>query len=229
MTERRDRVRRSSVRGAVFAALFAAACGGPPPAPAPAPPPAPPALPAEVWSRAAGLVLAGDSAAPDVRLPYTAMRLFVLRADSARYLVRCEHCPPPAVGWIDRAKVVERPRSTALAANEEELAEFAVAVREAARTHDLAALRAVMDPMFVHDLDGRDGVIQAVGDWQHDSFRRLDVLPALVDRGLVAVPNTAVWASPPAYASRPGFQDLRTGFRRVDGKWRWIFFVRGSL
>jgi hypothetical protein len=219
-------------RGVAAALLLATACGAPRPRPVAAPPPPPVAPDApltEVWTRGAGVVLAPDSAGAPVTVPYAAMRLFVLRADSARLLVRCEHCPPPAVGWVERARVVERPRTPALAANEADLAEFAVAVREAARRRDVEALRVVMDPLFVHDLDGRDGIIQAVGDWQAEGFRRLDRVPALVDRGLTPMPHTAVWASPPAYASLDGFQDLRTGFQRVNGRWRWIFLVRGSI
>jgi hypothetical protein len=185
-------------------------------------------MPAEVWARRAGLVLADDSATPPATLPHTAMRLFVLEADSARFRVRCEHCPQPAVGWVAHGDVVVRPRPPAVAAEEEELAEFAVAVRDAASRHDLDALRAVMDPLFVHDLDGRDGIIQAMGDWRDEGFRRLDRVAPLVDRGLAPVPHTGVWASPPAYASLDGFQDLRTGFQRVGGRWRWIFLVRGS-
>lgn len=212
--------------------LAAAACGGPPaprPLPAPPPQPRPEAVPRDVWTREPGVRLAGDSAtAPGTTLPYAAMRLEVIRADSARFLVRCSVCPRPATGWVARESVLSAAATPALAAAGT-LAEFALAVRAAASRRDVQALRAVMSPRFVHDPDGRDGTVEALGDWQAERYRRLDRLPFLLDRGLATVEDTDVWAAPPDYATLPGYQDLRAGFRRTRaGRWEWVFYVQGK-
>lgn len=214
--------------------VLAAACGGRRPvpvrqAPQPAPAPARPALPTprDVWTRQAGVRLRGDSS--QTTLPYAAMRLEVIRGDSASLYVRCARCAQPVMGWVPRESVVHVPRSPAEAAAGEDLAEFVLAVRAAAQRRDVQALRAVMSPRFVHDPDGRDGVVEAFSDWEREQFRRLDRLPFLLDRGVASVPGTQLWAGPPEFATAPGYQDLRAGFRRnAQGRWEWSFFVQGA-
>ena len=212
--------------------LASVACGGrPAPVPPPPRPPAAPALPPpprDVWTRDAGVRLRPDSAGVPATLPYAAMRLEVIRADSAAFLVRCATCRTPAVGWVPRDSVVHSPGTPAAAAGGE-LSEFVLAVRAAAQRRDLSALRAVMSPRFVHDPDGRDGIVEAVGDWQAERFRRLDRLPFLLDRGVATVEGTELWAAPPEFATVPGYQELRAGFRRTpQGRWEWVFYVQGK-
>jgi hypothetical protein len=210
-----------------LALLAAAACGGPRPAPPPAPPPPPPPFPhALVWTREADTALRPDSAGtPAAKLPHTFTRLRVLRSDSASLYVRCEVCTPHVEGWVPQEEVVFEARTPALAATGD-LAEFLLAVREAASRRDLAALRPVMSRQFAHSLGGADGVVEAVGRWEQEAFRRFDRIPFLLDRG-VATGDSLVWAAPPAWVSSPGYRDLRLGFRREGNRWEWIFLVPG--
>lgn len=206
-------------------ALSAAACA-PRPAPAPAPPPPPPFPHAQVWTREPGTALRPDSAgAPETALPHVFTRLEVLRSDSAALYVRCVVCTPHREGWVEKERVIWEARAPALAAAGE-LPEFLLAVREAAARRDLAALRPVMGRLFAHSLSGADGVVEAVGRWEQEGFRRLDRLPFLLDRG-VATREGSLWAAPPAWITVPTYADLRAGFRRENDRWQWIFFVPG--
>lgn len=194
--------------------------------PAPAPPPAPPGFTAgEAWTREPGLVLRSDSA--PTTLPYIFMRLQVLRVDSAGLLVRCLVCPGSPTGWVDSARVAYAPAPPHEAARLA-LADFALAVRDAAQRGDMNTLRALMARDFVHSLSGPEGVLEAIGAWQRHRTNDLRRLPFLLDRGIVSVPGTPVWAAPPEYATRPGFADLRAGFRRGPDGWEWLFLVRAE-
>lgn len=205
------------------------ACAAPRPAPPPAPPapPPPPPFPyTTVWTREAATALRPDSAGAAVpALPNAFTRLEVLRSDSASLYVRCVVCTPRGEGWVEKARVVFEARTPALAAHGD-LAEFLLAVRAAAARRDVAALRPVMSPQFTHSLGGADGVVEALGRWEQEGFRRLDRLPWLLDRG-VATPDGAVWAAPPAWVADRAYRDLRAGFRREGNRWEWIFLVPG--
>jgi hypothetical protein len=209
--------------------VLLSACAAPRPAPPPAPPApsAPPPFPyTVVWTREAGTALRPDSAgAPVPPLPNAFTRLEVLRSDSAAVYVRCVVCTPRWEGWVDKARVVFEPRAPHLAANGE-LAEFLLAVRAAAQRRDMAALRPVMSRQFTHSLNGADGVLEAVGRWEQEGFRRFDRIPFLLDRG-VASPDGTVWAAPAAWVTDRAYRDLRVGFRRENGRWEWIFLVPG--
>jgi len=221
-------------RVAVMALCAAAACV-PPPRPAPPPPaPPPPAQPpgpppftaTEVWTAQPGLVLRGDSGS--VTLPWAFMRLQVLRVDSAELLVRCMVCRGLPTGMLSRAIVVSAPRPPAEAA-QLDLADFALAVREAARLRDYAALRSMMSRDFVYSLDDAEGVLETLAAWQGRRAGDLQRLPALLDRGLVSVGPGGVWAAPPEYVTQRGYNDLRAGFRRGPTGWQFIFLVRPGI
>jgi hypothetical protein len=219
-------------RAAALLAATLAACSPRAPAPAPPPPvplaPEPEPLPyTDVWTRAAGVTLLRDSAS--VALPYASMRLQVLRVDTADLLlVRCIVCPLPVDGRVRRGDVLYRPGDLAAAAADS-LPRFVLALRDAAKRRDLTALRAVMSPAFVHAADGPDGVLEALGYWQSMAYRPVDALPPLLDRGVARVPGTDVWAAPPAFATQTGYAGLRAGFRRVGGRWQWIFLHHGGI
>jgi hypothetical protein len=228
-------------RAAVLLLLtLLAACGGPasrpvPVAPPPAPPPAPVAQPQQpppivqfqdVWTRDAGAVLHTD--AGGVAMPYVFMRLEVLRADTAELLVRCIHCPGAPEGWIAREGVVHWVRRPEEAARLD-LAEFVLAVREAASQRDVEALRPVMSRDFAHQLGPLEmGLLETFAAWEREGYRTLDRMPFLLDRGVATVPGTPIWAAPPEYAAQLGYNDLRAGFRRGPQGWEWIFLVRGG-
>jgi hypothetical protein len=230
MRIRRFREVRSAIRSLAAAALLAtAAACTPPPRPAPAPPPpavpepAPEAPAVEVWTRQAGVQLAAE--AGTVTLPHAFIRLQVLQRDSAGMVVQCPRCPGAPIGRVDSARVVGKVRAPSEAA-QLELADFALAVRAAALRRDYEALRAVMAVDFVHSLHAPEGALEAIGAWRGPRFNDLALLPALLDRGIVNVAGTPIWAAPPEYAAAPGFAGLRTGFRRGPGGWEWVFLVR---
>lgn len=225
---------------AVF--LLLAACRAPAPQrPAPVPPPPeqpaaaveeapapPPPIVAfqSVWTRDAGARLRGETSMTAV--PHAFMRLEVLRADTTDLLVRCVHCPGAPQGWIEREAVVHAVRPPD-EAREMELVDFVLAVRDAAARQDLETLRAAMSREFVHSLGPLDmGLLETLAAWEREQYRTLDRLPFILDRGIVPVPGTPVWAAPPEFASVLGFQDLRAGFRRGENGWEWIFLVRGG-
>lgn len=227
-------------RAAVLLLLFVlSACGAParrpppvapPPVQPPAPPPplvAPPIVAFQnVWTRDAGTLLRTD--AGGVAMPYIFMRLEVLRVDSAELLVRCAVCPGSPEGWIPRESVVHWVRRPEVAARLD-LAEFVLAVREAASQRDVEALRTVMSRDFAHTLGPLEmGQLETFAAWEREAFRSLDRLPFLLDRGVATVPNTPIWAAPPEYTAQIGYNDLRAGFRRGPQGWEWIFLVRGG-
>jgi hypothetical protein len=187
---------------------------------APEPSPSPPLPAATVWNRSAGADLVGDSTRS--RLPRVAMRLEVLEADSASLRVRCAACGG-AEGWIAQEQVVWRAASPAEAARGE-LAEFVLAVRGAAAARDVAALRPAMSRQFVHSLGGGDGIVEAVSGWERGNYQTLDPLPSLLDGGVA--PYGDVWVAPAEHLEQRAYGGLRTGFRRENGVWRWMFLVR---
>lgn len=207
--------------------LAVSGCSAPPPPPAPPPqaPPPPPFLHAEVWNRTAGAQLVGDSAS--YLLPRVAMRLDVLRADSATLRVRCAGCERPVEGTIPKAEVVWDSLPPSAAASGD-LAELVVAVRSAAVRRDVQALRPVLASTFMSSLAGREGVIETVAAWQRQDFRTLDPLPKLLDRGVS--PYGELWVAPPEFLTDPAYAGLRTGFRKGgDGRWEWTFLVRSGM
>lgn len=225
--------------------LILAACGGPtrrrlPPAPPPLPPPpvvvvrdttppAPPQIVANqsVWTRDAGTPLRTQGG--DVTLPYVFMRLEVLRADTTDLLVRCVHCPGAPQGWVARNSVVHWVR-TPMEARRLDLADFVLAVRDAAARQDVETLRRTMSREFVHSLGPLEmGLLETFAAWEREQYRTLDRVPFILDRGVATVPGTPVWAAPPEYAASIGYRDLRAGFKRGPDGWEWIFLVRDGV
>jgi hypothetical protein len=129
---------------------------------------------------------------------------------------------------LSRAIVVSTPRPPAEAA-QLDLADFALAVREAARLRDYEALRAMMSRDFVYSLDDAEGVLEAIAGWQGPHASDLQRLPGLLDRGILSVGPGGVWAAPPEYVTQRGYNDLRAGFRRGRNGWQFIFLVRPGL
>lgn len=222
------RTRRATIaRGAVLWLL--AGCAPPPPAPPPAAPPPPPpyVFPHRVvWTAAPGIELVTDSARVAVSRPFTALE--VVQADSLSLLVRCPVCPQAPLGRVPMEDVVFAALPPAEAAHGD-LAAFALAVREAARRHDVAALRPVMAPDFTFSFVGTQGAETALAAWEAERFATLDRVPALLDHGL-ATRDSLLWAAPPEHFERLDYRGLRVGFRRTpEGQWRWVFLVRSEV
>src|SRR5205823_12448383 len=131
---------------------------------------------------------------------------------SAELVVRCLSCRGAPSGRVPRDRIVADVRTPA-EAQKLELADFALAVRDAARRRDFDALRRVMSRDFVYSLDFPDGVLETIAAWQGRRAGDLQRLPLLLDRGLVSV-GAGIWAAPPEYATLRGYNDLRAGFRR---------------
>lgn len=225
------------MRRSVFLLILLAACAGPSrpraavPAAAPvpamvaeaAPAPSPIAQFQSVWTRVPGLRLRGETSMTP--LPFTFMRLEVLRADTTELLVRCAVCPGTPSGWLERSAVVHHAPAPIDAA-QMELADFAFAVRDAAARRDIQALRPVMARTFAGTLGPVElGMLETLAAWEREGYRALDRMPFLMDRGIVTVSTTQVWASPPEYATSAAYADLRAGFRRGANGWEWIFLV----
>jgi len=224
--------RRIGARTAALALLALAACTpppprpGPPPAPAEAPASPPPFTATEVWSAEPGLVLRGDSGS--ATLPWMFMRLAVVRVDSTELVVRCMACRGFPIGRVERSRIVHQVR-TPLEARGLGLADFALAVRDAARRKDIDALRRVMARDFVSTLDGPEGSGEAVAGWQGPRASDLERLGGLLDRGIVSTGGGGIWAAPPEFANQRGYSDLRAGFRRGRDGWEFSFLVRPGL
>ncbi len=199
----------------------------PPPVlpPPPAAPPAPEPPPTEVWTRAPGVVLRGEGTSAVV--PFLAMRLEVVQVDGDSLRVRCLGCRGEPGGWVRAAEVVRSAPEPAMAARME-LADFVLAVRQAAVRRDVFALRQVMSRGFIHSEDAPEGGIPAEAAWGGARFHDLTRLPSVLDRGVVSVEGTDVWAAPPEWVTVRGYQDLRAGFRRGADGWEWIFLVRAD-
>jgi hypothetical protein len=208
--------------------LALGACGGPRTAVAPEPEPAPGLVPEFphplAWTNRPHVPIRTDAAAEAVPLPFT--RLNVLGVDTLGLRVRCLYCIPAVEGWVARDAVVAEaaPPRVAAAAG---LAEFVLAVREAAGRRDEAALHPVMATDFTFSLEGGGGPGNAFRRWEFQGFRALDNLPPLLDRGL-ATRDSVIWAAPPAFVTDPEYRGPRAGFRRnAQGRWEWIFLVGG--
>ncbi|HEX9939042.1 MAG TPA: hypothetical protein VGB15_18010 [Longimicrobium sp.] len=223
---------RRTARLAALALLAAAACTPPPrrvvqpPAPPPLPSGPPPFTATEVWSAEPGVVLRGDSGS--VTLPWAFMRLAVVRVDSTELLVRCMVCRGFPAGRVEKSRVVHEARPP-LDARQLGLADFALAVREAARRKDVEALRRVMARDFTSTLDGPEGPGEAIAGWQGPRAGELERLAGLLDRGVVSTGGGGVWAAPPEFVNQRGYSDLRAGFRRGASGWEFSFLVRSAL
>lgn len=178
-----------------------------------------------VWTAFRDVALRGDSATTLLPRPFTALQ--VLEADSSGILVRCEICPRVPVGRVLHEEVVHTPTAPATAAHGT-LAEFALAIRDAAERGDTAALALVMTPEFTFSFIGPQGMERALAGWASDDLRTLALVPALLDRGLALAPG-GVWAAPPEFAEDLAYHGLRLGFRRTEqGYWEWLFLLRGE-
>lgn len=220
------RERRILLSAALIAVTLACApAPPPPPAPPPEPPPPPPFPHAVVWTARPGVRLVTTDSA-HVEIPALFTRLEVLEPDSAALTVRCHGCAGGATGRVELADVVYEVVSPQEAAGRE-LAEFALAVRQAAARRDVLGLRSVMARDFTYSFGGGGGPAEALAAWERQGYQPLDRLVAVLDRGLTTREGE-LWAAPPEHFAQLEYLDYRAGFRRSGGRWEWIFFVRGD-
>ncbi len=209
--------------------LSIAACAAAPPPPPPPPPvPEPVVIPPfpfpTVWTAAADVELRTEDGIETVDHVFT--RLNVVHRDSVGLLVSCEVCSPETIGYVKLTDLVYDPEEPVDAA-EEGIAEFALAVRDAALRRDLEALRPVMSPYFSYLLSGGEGPDSALGYWTIERFRSVDLLPFLLDEGLTTRDST-LWVAPPAFFADVEYTGHRAGFSRSpEGTWQWVFLING--
>jgi hypothetical protein len=217
-------------RAALVLVLLAGACALPAraplrPEPGPEPPPTPEFPFAFAWTAQGGVAVHTDTGEVLIPKPFT--RLNVLGVDSLGVLVRCLYCIPALEGRVQQDDIVHEALSPE-AASRLGLAEFALAVREAASRRDQQALGPVMARDFTFGFEGGGGPVDAFHRWRFQGFRSLDNLPPLLDRGL-ATRDSVVWTAPPVFLTDPEYHGLRAGFRRgMHGRWEWIYLVGGE-
>lgn len=215
--------------GALVAATLGG-CGGAPPAPglvfpatAPAPVLAPFPAPV-VWAVDGGVEL--DTGVETIVLPRPFMALDVVGRDPTGLLVQCRHCEGMPIGYVADEDVVYDPLPPEVAAWGS-LADFALAIREAAANRDLDALRTVMAFDFSSSLVGPQHPDAAFAVWRNEQFASLDRVPSLLAQGLAPL-DDGIWAAPLEYVEDLSYRGLRLGFRRSpDGRWEWLFLIRG--
>jgi hypothetical protein len=166
-----------------------------------------------------------DSAASVI--PRLLTRVQVLSADSGDFRIRCGACADTTSGLVAATELIFTPPPLAEAVHGT-AAGFALALRDALAKHDVSALRGVMAPDFSSGFVGPANPDIAIVAWRGESYRSLDEAVALLDGGLVPL-RGEVWVAPAEFRDRPGYRGLRLGLRRgADGRWVWLFLVRGE-
>jgi hypothetical protein len=170
--------------------------------------------------------ITSGAAAVAVALAFT--RLDVQGRDSLGLRVTCDLCPGGAAGVVAEADVVADPLPVAEAATRSP-AEFALALRDAAAWGKVEELVPVMVEDFTFGFSAQRDRAAALTAWDWENFRTLDLLPRLLDSGIVEI-EPGFWVAPLAYAQAPGYQGLRTGFRKNarTGRWEWLFLVQAD-
>lgn len=219
----------SRLQGFVLSLIITGACAAPPPPPPPPEPlPEPIVVPpfpfSTVWTAAEDVELTTDSGIRTVERTFT--RLDVVYRDSVGLRVTCGICLPEATGYVEFSDVVYEPETPAEAADDE-IAEFALAIRDAALRRDLEALRPVMSPYFSYILSGGESSASALAFWENERYRSLDLLPFLLDEGLTTRDST-LWVAPPDFFADVHYSGHRAGVRKTsDGTWQWVFLIKG--
>jgi hypothetical protein len=209
---------------ATAALLSACLRAAAPEPPAPQPEPEPDPFPFEVvWSAGPDLTLAAPDEPGGTPLALFS-RLEVFGRDSLGLRVACAVCPGRARGIVSEADVVFEVLPPEIAAWGT-LAEFALAVRDAAERLDLAALRPILASDFSFSFVGPQTPETAFDVWRFEQFATLRRVPELLDQGLTTR-DGRIWAAPPRFYAERAYGDLRLGFRRdPSGRWEWLFLI----
>jgi hypothetical protein len=216
--------------GLLLAGLLGGCAPAPPPPllvfPAADPAPIIAPFPADVvWTADAGVELdTGEAEKIVLERPF--LPLDAVGRDPIGLLVQCRSCEGMPIGYVADQAVVYEPLPPEIAAFGS-LADFALAIREAAAHRDLDALRSVMAFDFSSSLVGPQHPDAAFAVWVNEEFASLDRVPSLLAEGLAPLDN-GIWAAPREYVDDLSYRGLRLGFRRsADGRWEWLFLIRG--
>lgn len=220
------------MRAVLFVLLLVSGCGQtppPPPAPPPSPPeePAPPPAPQAVWTIAPEVAVRHNGSATAIARPLMRLDVEGWREDGTLEAV-CAYCDGEVRGGVQPREVIWDPEVPTEAASGT-LAEFALAIREAAAWRRIEQLLPVMAPDFTFGFSAQRDRALTPRAWEWEEYRSLDQVPRLIDEGLVAI-GPDFWVAPEEYAERPGYTGLRLGFRRSEesGRWEWLFLVQGE-
>ena len=159
-------------------------------------------------------------------VPHLFTRLDVIGRGPAGVAVTCRVCTPMITGYLTEEDLIST-ADTPDAAASRDLPVFLASIREAARRRDLSALLSVMAPDFSYDFIGIQTPEAGFEGGRAEEFKTLEQVPALVDHG-VTTDDQRIWVSPPAFLHDLTYHGPRLGFRRrPDGRWEWLFLVRG--
>lgn len=180
------------------------------------------------WTERPDVEVLADSVTYTLPRPFT--RLDVGGRDSTGMLrVTCAYCAAAVAGLVREGDVIWEAVAPAEAADGP-LAEFALAIRDAAAWRRIDSLTPIMASDFTFGFSAQRDRGVTMTAWAWENFRNLDQVPRLLDEGLVEI-DEDFWVAPAEYAERPGYQGLRLGFRRngETERWEWLFLVRGEL
>jgi hypothetical protein len=156
------------------------------------------------------------------------MPLDAIGRDSVGLIVRCGICAGEPVGYVGFDDIVYEVLPPDVAAWST-LADFALSIRDAAAARDLDALRAVMAFDFTSSLVGVQNPDAAFAMWRGEEFESLDRVPSIMSQGLASM-DELIWSAPLAFVYDVNYRGLRLGFkRRADGRWEWVYLIRGIL
>lgn len=152
-------------------------------------------------------------------------RIELQGSDSSGVRVVCAVCTPRLEGSLLEDDLVTQAPPPEIAAWGT-LPEFLLSIRTAAADRDLSLLRPVMVSDFTYAFVGIQTPDDAFAFWRSESFRSLDELAGLLDRG-VQTTDGRIWSAPAAFVSNAAYRGPRAGFRRrPDGRWEWVYLIR---
>jgi hypothetical protein len=143
----------------------------------------------------------------------------------------CAVTAAPAVSGKHAAKATSESRQVRLD-NMADWNSFFAEFRHAVERRDRHALRACMDTHFRYTFDrtpGGDPRDEALELWDRSGdkiWAGLDRVLLQGNRNDPEVPGMMI--SPPAWVDDNRYIGYRAGFMKVDGAWRWIWYVSGD-
>jgi hypothetical protein len=109
---------------------------------------------------------------------------------------------------------------------------FVTEFRKAVERRDKRLLRTAMDVNFRYTFDrtpGGDPRDEALDAWERDAGRTWATLDRLLLKGNKNDPEVpGLMVCPPAWVDDNRYIGYRAGFMKVNGNWRWIWFVTGD-
>lgn len=109
---------------------------------------------------------------------------------------------------------------------------FITEFRKAVERRDKRLLRTAMDLNFRYTFDrtaGGDPRDEALDLWERDAGRTWATLDRVLVKGNRNDPEVpGLMVCPPAWVDDSRYIGYRAGFMKVNGNWRWIWYVTGD-